>query len=289
MKSTLNGEISIYRDFNSPEPFATMPLYKWLVNKGYKDEILEIRKCSNSETIRELKAQLPACTPSGIFKKKRSINTLVKHSGFICIDIDGKDNPSVDDWIAFKFQMAEVPNIAFAGLSASGKGVYTVIPIAYPEKHQQHFKAMELFFLTSYGIYIDKACKDVCRLRGISYDADPYVNHHAIPVTQCLQSPIKTSLHAHNRSVDRKASDRILAEILSLKTDITEVYSDWFGAGCAIANIYGEAGRAKYHDISSLSNKYNHDNCNRQYDACLKTKYHYSLGTLAYLLKKYSE
>jgi hypothetical protein len=43
----------------------------------------------------KLKAMLPAITPAGVFGDRFTIE---QYSGLACIDIDGQDNPQVEDW-----------------------------------------------------------------------------------------------------------------------------------------------------------------------------------------------
>ncbi len=46
-------------------------------------------------------------------------------------------------------------------------------------------------------------------------------------------------------------------------------YDDWFRIGCALADGLGEEGRIYFHSVSAISSKYNKDDCDRQYGACL--------------------
>lgn len=287
MQTILNTQVSLYANYTDPNSDDTVSLLDWLTAVGYKNEVMAIRKCKSVDKVKSLKKQLPAITPSGIFYEKRTSNTLKTHSGFICVDIDSKHNPDIQDWNAAKKGLRRCKNIAYAGLSASGKGIFVLIPIAYPERHIEHFYAIEHYFLEEHSIHIDKACKNTDRLRGISYDADAYFNHHAEPMFTCLQSVNIDSLRSDNPEPDSNTVKKVLNEVLSLKTDITESYHDWFSIGCVIANTYGEKGRKLYHDISKLSRKYKAADCDRQYSACLKTKYTYSVGTLIHIYNKY--
>ena len=73
--------------------------------------------------------------------------------------------------------------MAYCGLSVSGQGVFLLIPIAYPEQHLSHFLALQQVFQQQLGVVIDSNCKDLCRLRGYSYNEDGYFNHQATPFT----------------------------------------------------------------------------------------------------------
>ncbi|MBS1779713.1 MAG: PriCT-2 domain-containing protein [Bacteroidetes bacterium] len=288
MKSVLEVEVSVYQSYMHPMPFEeTLTLLEWVTHNGFKDEVNALRKLTNLKKIKDAKAELPAITPSGLFNGKRAHHTLKKHSGFICLDVDGKDNPHISDWEKAKSAIGNSVNVAYAGLSASGRGIFMLIPIAYPEKHAEHFTALQFYFLAEYGITVDKACRDVCRLRGISYDSNPYFNHNATLVTKYIEQPKIGSLRQDEPINNNNAIKQVLDDVMSLKTDITGNYNDWFNIGCVIANEYGEKGRTMYHELSKLSPKYKSGECDRQYSACLKTKYSYTVGTLKYIYNKY--
>lgn len=137
------------------------------------------------------------------------------------MDVDAKDNPSIKDWEKTKQIISDNVNIAYAGLS-SGKGIYILIPVAYPEMHIEHFTALQLYFSAKHGITVDKACKDVCRLRGISYDSNYYINHNAQPIFRCIEQPKIDSLRTDNLTGGNNAIKHVLDDVMSLKIDITE-------------------------------------------------------------------
>lgn len=56
--------------------------------------------------------------------------------------------------------------------------------------------------------------------------------------------------------------------------DLTADYGDWLRIGFALADVLGEAGRAYYHRLSRFYPAYNQQECDRQYDNCLRSKGH---------------
>jgi predicted P-loop ATPase len=52
--------------------------------------------------------------------------------------------------------------------------------------------------------------------------------------------------------------------------NLCEDYSDWISIAYALVSEFGEQGRDHFHTLSSHSSKYNSDDCDRQYTACLK-------------------
>lgn len=66
----------------------------------------------------------------------------------------------------------------YCGLSASGKGLFCIVPYADYTGHRGVFKSLECDF-EKMGINIDKSCIDECRLQFYSYDENPYINRNA--------------------------------------------------------------------------------------------------------------
>ena len=65
----------------------------------------------------------------------------------------------------------------------------------------------------------------------------------------------------------REVANRIVQSHI----DLTDDYNDWFRIGSALANGLGEAGRDLFHDLSSMSSKYDAAECDKKYDNCLRT------------------
>lgn len=171
-----NFLVSEFSNYTAKRSNGTISIWSWLLNHDdYLKAIVEkIRTSSNEKEKKDLKSKLPAITPSGIFRERRA-SMLEQHSGLICIDIDGKDNKHLSDWDAVKTKLRKLPFIMYAGLSVRGNGIFLLIKLAYPDRHAQHFNALQAIF-KEMGITIDKSCSDASRLRGYSYDPRPYVN-----------------------------------------------------------------------------------------------------------------
>ncbi|MCO6487008.1 MAG: hypothetical protein J5I98_01260 [Phaeodactylibacter sp.] len=175
--SVLDKNISCFQNYWTKTGPADVNLVKWLTSAKYAEKVKYIRGCDDAAEIKALKASLPAITVSGKFSV-RNMKGLIQHSGLMCIDIDPGHNPNIVNWGEVKEVLSQLDNVAYCGLSVSGNGYFAIVPIAYPAKHTEHFKALEADFLRM-GLVIDPNCKDVCRLRGYSYDPAPYFNHAA--------------------------------------------------------------------------------------------------------------
>jgi hypothetical protein len=66
----------------------------------------------------------------------------------------------------------------------------------------------------------------------------------------------------------------ILQRLESAQTDITADYSDWRDIGFAFADEFGETGRNYFHRVSRFYPGYSYEDCDKQYNKCLKAKGH---------------
>ena len=198
--------VSYFKDCKSTVPIDKVNIWFWLLEEPDYNcirIIKAIREISDKVVIDMFKKELPCATFSGTFSKRNTKN-LLGHSGLICIDIDGKDNPEITNMNQLKKQLSKLPYVLYAGLSVSGNGVFCLIPIAHTDKHLAHFLAIEDEF-KAMGINIDPSCKDITRLRFRSYDPHPVVNLDAVvyekttttAITQPTQKTRKPAIHTH--------------------------------------------------------------------------------------------
>ena len=66
--------------------------------------------------------------------------------------------------------------------------------------------------------------------------------------------------------------EQLIAQIESHQIDITGDYSTWRNLGFALSDEMGETGRDAFHRISKFHAEYNANECDQQFDACLKSK-----------------
>ena len=190
MDSILNIELSMFTGSQSNIP-KTVNLLDWLKDPSFVELQKRVRACATKDEKDHLKRTImPAITPSGLFSNKRGKDYLIKHSGLIAIDIDGKDNPHITNFHEIKKEICKLSMIAYCGLSVSGQGYWALIPIAHPDKHEKHYHFLEDYFEKKFGLKIDPACKDLPRLRFYAYDPDAYFNHNAKQLQAYYRPPI---------------------------------------------------------------------------------------------------
>lgn len=264
----LEKNISVYRNVFDREG-TLMKMCDFLFS-DYRRIVEGVRACSDDAEKKRLKAQLPCATISGVFAPTRSAGNLVEHSGAICIDIDKQDNEE-QDFTKLKRDLCSLQEAAFVSYSASGQGLFVIIPIAYPERHKEHFYSLQKDF-EKMNIIIDAQCKDVSRLRLASYDDEPYVNLNAVPYLYTRKpSQPQEWRHVSHYIGDgdlEKQVEWLVTECERMCLNLTDDYQNWFRIGFALSNL-GENGRGFYHRLSRMSGKYNRPDCDKKYNALL--------------------
>lgn len=284
MNNCLDISISCFRDAWSPANPVTVPLLKWLTSDKYKDQIGKVRATDNKDDRSLLKKKLPAITPSGIFSYHAAAG-LVSHSGILQFDVD-----YVSDPVALRSELSKIANVAYCGLSVSGRGVWGLVPIAFPAEHRNQYLALSQDF-AALGIKIDAACKDVCRLRFMSYDPDAYFNPSAKPYIR-IYKPVPKEAPRYARptteSDTREKVEKIVALIQRHAIDITADYAEeWLPVVSALANEFGEGGRSYVHEVSRFNPGYKPAETDTLFNNCLKARYDYTIGTFFEITKNY--
>lgn len=268
--------ISVYRD-KTDTIGTVVTLRQFLCSTRHKKEIEHLRSVEDANERKRLKGLLPAATISGVFSKRGEAG-LLNHSGLLCLDLDSKDNPGMDaDQI--KRQLSEFKEIAYIGLSVGGKGLFCVVPIAYPDKHKAHYRALEEDF-RGLGLVADSACKDVCRMRVVSYDPNPYTNYQATEYTHTKQqspTPIRHFSYDDSGETVGKVYE-LCRQIQTAGVDITDGYLNWFEVGASLASL-GEDGREAFHIVSQQNEAYNFTDTEKKFDNFLRTVNNYGVGT----------
>ena len=129
-----------------------------------------IDKIRNGE--KELKNTLPCILFAGQFSERNG-NSLVEHSGLMCVDFDKYPNDEV--MFQHRKELEHNPHFVLLFTSPSGNGTKGIvkIPKATKETHPKYFTAFQKEFDFDYW---DKSCSNVDRVCFESYDPDIYVN-----------------------------------------------------------------------------------------------------------------
>ena len=291
MECVLNVMVSLYSCYTDTTSDKMVNLVTWLSDTTYKEQVEELRREKDPKKRKLLKATLECVTISGLFDK-RTKDGLAEHSGLGCIDIDGKENEHIANFSELKKMISGIKNVAYCGLSVSGEGYFVIIPIAYPEKHEQQYAALVNLF-ESFGIVVDRQCCNVNRTRTRHYDPDAYANWRPprfkglVDLSRNESSPksIEPDFELEGRVKD------VIEQILEKEADITQNRYDWYRIGCSLANTFSERGLEYFLAVSQFyatrEYRYSEREATRMFRSCLKAKNKTTIRTFFYYCKKY--
>ena len=286
--SALNVEVSFFiRCTNKAKP-VTVILLTYLLSDKYKVVVGRIRAIDNkAQRDRMKKALLSGITPSGTFSR-RAEKYLLKHSSLIALDIDLKDNVLSLEQI--KNLVRSLPFVAYCGLSVSGRGLWALVPIAYPERHTAHFAALVDDF-ARLGIVLDTAPANVASFRFCSYDPNAWFNHSAAQyITTKYRQPDNYTPGgdpAQAPGDDSEKLETVIRQIEAGCLDITGQYRQWFALLSSLATL-GESGREYAHRLSRYYPGYSRCETDRQFTYCLRMRTNdFTLGTVFKVAKDY--
>lgn len=280
-------KVSIYNGVTDKTGIVAT-LATFLRDTKHQKEIEQARHITDKEQRNIIKRRMPQAVIGGTCYPTRSAeNTTL--NGLICVDIDAADNPLIHDWEDLKGQLSIIPEIAYISLSFSANGLFLIIPLENPQKFTEHFEQLEMDF-SAMGLTIDHACSDVCRMRCMSFDPQPYINHAARRYRRLYQPqhrPLR-QVHSSYNSEDNTLSKvaQLVQQITETNTNITSNYDDWIKAGQALSSL-GEEGREFYHAISAIDGRYRERETDNKFNSFLRLTHSVGIGTFFHICKEY--
>ena len=170
----MNKTITIFKDIKDTDT----PFYREvefvldrIKNGTSKELITDIRKQKDKSERNEIKKKLPSICFSGKFSK-RADNSLIEHSGLLCLDFDGylKQKELIED----KERLMKDKYTFSVFISPSGNGLKVLVKIPNDaENHINYFKSLEKHYNSP---YFDTTSKNISRVCYESYDPLIYVN-----------------------------------------------------------------------------------------------------------------
>ncbi len=269
-------EISIFENFN--KVIANKSVYTILEiirSSKLKAQVENLRALLIEDKEKEYTARkksLPAFTPSGRFKGGRKPEFLQEYSRIIILDIDKIGNI---DGIRAKAENSIYTMACFK--SPGGNGIKILVRTDNSvTKHKEAFLKVQAYYEKLLGVKTDPSGKDVTRLCFMSYDPDLYYNNNSATFKIMIEKNIKNDV------------DRLVEQLDSRQLDITVNYEDWLKTGFALESEFGESGRTYFHEISKYNHDYSPENCNEQYNKCLKNNNNgITIKTLFHIAKRY--
>ena len=223
----------------------------------WQDEVLAYRNGKLEKT------KVTAVTPSGVFKERKS-SMIIEHSGFICIDVDAKDQICPVDIESLKID----PYTHVVHKSVGGFG-YCIFVRIDGNKHLEAFLGLENYYFVNYSIVIDKSCKDTARMRFVSYDPDLYINEKSSTFKKYLPKK-EVQKQNHKTIVVKSDFDEMVNKASSM--NLFDDYNDYIRLAFALSSEFDESGRQYFHLLCSSSSKYNQEKSDKEYSIALKRK-----------------
>tara|TARA_B100000212_G_scaffold52531_1_gene34344 strand:+ start:1768 stop:4176 length:2409 start_codon:yes stop_codon:yes gene_type:complete len=170
----MKQEITIFKNIKDTDTPFYRNVYKVLerIKDGKSKELVtSIRREKNKAERNELKKQLPSICFSGKFSKRED-NSLIHHSGLICLDFDGYSKQK--DLIQHKEKLIKDKYTFCVFISPSGNGLKVLVRIPNDaENHVNYFKSLENYYNSP---HFDKTCKNISRVCYESFDPLIYIN-----------------------------------------------------------------------------------------------------------------
>lgn len=181
----LSTKVSYYTNItatSNTQKAISLPLSVWLGNTqnpdrepfiSARDTVLQLRNEPDPAKKKNLKLSLPGIVTGchiepGRPRHRDNIETL---TGWMQVDIDPGDNPSISDWAEVRDELSNISYFAYTGLSSSGRGVWALVKVRRPELLKEYHTNMQHDIRTRYGITIDPSKGgNPTDLRFYSYD-----------------------------------------------------------------------------------------------------------------------
>jgi hypothetical protein len=207
------GKLTIFKSIDSDSQSQHLEISEILsrIKSGTNQFIIhQIRNETNKQQRDFLKKKLMWICFSGTFSKRNN-ESMIEHSGFMCLDFDGIPEKEL---LAWKEKLKANPYTYACFVSPSGNGLKTIwkIPICQTnEEHNLRFDAIADIF--SDCRYFDRNVKGWSRVCFESYDRFLYVNEDAQTYTG-INEPIKIktpTVTVKSESVDvQKTFDKLI-------------------------------------------------------------------------------
>lgn len=270
-----------------------IPLREFLsMGFSYIAELQAVWTEDDKKTRNALKRNtLPAATLSATLITRDSrlnLKDKIKHyNSLIALDFD-----DVENIVLAKRKIAELPYVYYVGESASRRGFFAIVPLNNNDysRHELFFNALEKE-MSKLGFKIDPACKDVTRLRFISYDPDPYFNEncqlYSLPDEGdvCSSNELAEPVNEENRHPMWPKAKAYAEHWQKLQVPLNE-YNDWLTIAMSLT-CFGDDGFQLLDMVSRFGKGYDFEKNRKSYSKLVATTRRISLGSFFYKCHEY--
>jgi hypothetical protein len=280
VEGLLNSKISLYKKVTETRSM-TITLDDWLhkITPAAKRPVTDIRETNRTDpkAAKAMKtANLPCCTISGLFEGERKASKVTSINPIICVDIDVlPEGMTIDE---LKKKVFDLPYVFYVSLSARGEGIFALIYYNINKDFKSVFRYLQYDF-KNMGIEIDKACKDICRLRFVSWDENPLekeeVDMYDNEYMDAFLDPefYQKTEDRHNNGqlyMDDYFTYRTIKYLINVCGYRADDYQDWLMDGFRLAT-FGDYGHALFMHLSQHSANFNERAAERKWNECVRT------------------
>lgn len=227
----------------------------------------------------------PAVTFGGTFTNSGKAEDIKTMSGLIVLDFD-----HIVNLTEIQNQLKSDPYTFLLFVSPSGDGLKAVVKhnLTDQQKWQYLYKELEFYYLQKFKGVTDKkgkqlntdpSGKDISRMCFLPHINDLYRHDNSVVWQYSGEYEKQTKAHIPEVSKELKTNETtdsfykeclyISAYLFEHKINIAENYQDWLSYGYSLCEL-GEKGREIFHNISCISEKFDADECDNQFDVMLE-------------------
>lgn len=134
----------------------------------WSDSIERLRSEVSDNKRRNIKSNLPAFLPTGVFSKRED-TSITEFSQHTAIDFDKVSNES-----DFCDKLKQDKHTKYLFKSCSGKGYCLVVQIEGFDNYSEHYRQIVNYYDGVLGLKADSSCCNLSRARFVSYDPDMF-------------------------------------------------------------------------------------------------------------------
>jgi len=236
-------------------------------DKSIKERIELIRSLPEGDKQKAEKNKLPYVCFSGTFKKRES-ESLIAHSGLICIDIDHLTNERIKEKQELIRQYYE-PALMF--VSPRGNGLKVVFAIDLNEgTHQEYYNTLSLFLRDILKKEVDPAPANIASACFLSYDPEAYFNETPDILNREFLSKVDTPVIVDN-SPDEGSLFTRLKEWTDSKVGFKEGNRNYYIT--TLAGACNRFGISENYTLNQLTSFANNGFSIKEIEACVKSIY----------------
>jgi hypothetical protein len=262
------SKITIYNNVTDRTGQGVIEIQDFLIGIGSGKWRSEVERYRRGEIE---KKTLPCVTVSGVFEPTRAAENLKSHSGYIAFDFDKQDAS----------RLAEDPYTHCLFVSCSGSGHCCIVKID-SKQFKDSWSQLCDYYRDKHNLFADPSCKDVSRLRFVSYDPKAYMNDKSLVFYALKKEPrqeFKKELYFHTAN----NFEFVLEQIQNSGVDLTADYADWIKIGMALKAEFGDAGLDYFKIVSQCHPGYDEKQTEAKFKGFKPTKT--TIGTFYYLAK----